>query len=159
MPIAKKERRGKARVSGSTAAVDALGPIGYVFRSGSTARLLSVFVEKPDTRFALSDLAALSQVPRATAQAGLRPLLRANLIIGTGRGNSTRYYYPADQELPRAARILVQVSRNQAAPAPEPAIPWLANVAAQRRGAEICTRSARARNRMSATTKHDMSSQ
>jgi hypothetical protein len=136
MPIAKKELSSRLQSARSLNAVGALGPIGHVFRSGSTARLLLVFVEKPETPFALSDLAQLSQVPRATAQVGLRQLLHAKLITGTGHGNRTRYSYAVDREMARTVRLLVQLSRNQAEPAPEPAIPWLATAVTRRPVAE-----------------------
>ncbi len=136
MSIVKKEFRSAPQRSRSLDAVGALGPIGHVFRSGSTARLLAVFVEKPEERFALSDLVQWLQLPRATTQAGLRQLRRAQLITWTGRGTSTRYSYAVDRELPRAVRFVVQVSRKQAESPPEPAIPWLAKLATQRRVAD-----------------------
>jgi DNA-binding MarR family transcriptional regulator len=126
-----KQTKPKGRAAQASAA---LGPVGYLFGSGSTARVLDLFTSDPDTPRTLGEISKRFHVAKATAQRDLRTLMRATLIRREGTRTNARYRYAADEDLGRAMLATVRLSRQHAATtaASRADIPWLADLARQR---------------------------
>ena len=102
----------------------ALGPLGHLFASPATARVLELLANQPDARFSLGTIQTKTGGAKGTVQAALRALVLAQLVHREGRGARTTYRYAMDRELARQMRLVVQVSRGRATPSSSP-LPWL----------------------------------
>lgn len=120
-------------------AFSALGPVGYLFGSASTAHVLDIFAAEPETPLTLGDILKRYRAAKGTVQGDLRTLMRAHLIRREGSGTKTRYRYALDNELGREMLVLVRLSRRQARAeaAPDVDIPWLASFAQDRPAAGL----------------------
>ncbi len=111
-------------------AVDAIGPLGYLFGSASTARMLHVFTATPESHFTLGELQRRSGVAKGTAQVDVRKLVDARLMRREGQGPKTWRRYALDEDLGQEMLRVVRVSRRQMPHQQEQAdIPWLAGLA------------------------------
>ncbi len=129
---ARKARANPIHRSGvrAKAASAALGPVGHLFNSPSTAHVLSAIIREPARLFALRDLLGSIGGSKGTVQVALRVLEKAQLIRRQGRGPQTTYQYAAEGAVGRAMLKVIEASR-RSAELVESDIPWLADYAAQ----------------------------
>jgi DNA-binding transcriptional ArsR family regulator len=123
MPVAPSPKRGnrpRARIASG-----ALGPVGHLFGSPHTARVLDLLTTQPHGRFTLGDIVAYAGGAKGTVQSSLRCLERANLVRREGRGSRTAYRYAGEHEIAQRMLGVVEASRRAVGPPAKSAIPWL----------------------------------
>lgn len=113
-------------------AIAILGPLGSLFGSASTARVLRLFTSEPEARFSLGELQRHSGSAKGTLQADLRTLLRAELVRREGHGARTWYRYALEDDMGQEMLVMVRLSERRARHEPKADIPWLAKIAQSR---------------------------
>jgi len=117
--MAVQTRRGRTQL-----ATQALGPVGMLFGSPATARVLEVFTSAPNTRLTLGGVIQRTGGAKATVQTALRTLIAAELVRREGQGAATTYTYATDRELAKGVLTVVRLSRQCDSMADAP-LPWL----------------------------------
>lgn len=113
----------RSGVRGQSASA-AIGPLGYIFKSASTARVLTFFSRTPGKPHGLGELLASIGASKGALQQALRTLEKARIIHREGAGPKTAYRYDIDSEVGKAVLAAVEASR-KLVDEPQSAIPWL----------------------------------
>src|SRR5438132_11764023 len=90
----------------STEAAMVLGPVGHLFGSATTARLLSLLAAEPFRAYTLGEFVARTRTTKTAVHAALVVLQRCQLARRQGSGPRTSYRYAPESELAQRMREL-----------------------------------------------------